>query len=90
MTEYPGLFASSRVREQGLLCERGWEGLIREICEKLKETDVVFVQIKEKFGQLRIYVENGNEEIWRYLADSDGRYFTTCEECANEDGQEYK
>ncbi|KAK0447271.1 hypothetical protein EV421DRAFT_1901386 [Armillaria borealis] len=110
MTEYPSLFASSVMRERGLQCERGWEGLIREICEKLKGTDVVFRQIKEKFGQLRVYVDNGDEETWRYLhemeeksakvceecgeagnlADSNGWLFATCEECANEDGQEYK
>ncbi len=58
MIEYPSLFSSSVMRERGLQCERGWEGLIHEICEKLKGTDVMFRQIKEKFGQLRVYVEN--------------------------------
>ncbi|KAK0479233.1 hypothetical protein IW261DRAFT_168422 [Armillaria novae-zelandiae] len=92
MAEYPGLFASSAMREQGLLCERGWEGLIREICEKLKGTDAVFIEIKEKFGQLRVYVENGVKETERYLREMEEKSAKVCEECgeagnlANSDG----
>ncbi|KAK0447245.1 hypothetical protein EV421DRAFT_2033626 [Armillaria borealis] len=81
MTEYPSLFSSSDMQEQGLKCGEGWDGLIREICEELKGKDVVFSQIKEKFGQLRIYVEEGDEETLRYLLEMEEKSAKVCEEC---------
>ncbi|KAK0460519.1 uncharacterized protein EV420DRAFT_213706 [Desarmillaria tabescens] len=81
MEEYPSLFADSEIKKWGILCGRGWEGLIRQICEKLKETDVIFTQIKEKYGELRISVENGDEEIWKYLLEMEEKAMKICEEC---------
>ncbi|PBK63869.1 hypothetical protein ARMSODRAFT_519633 [Armillaria solidipes] len=81
MAEYPSLFSSSDMQEQGLECGRGWEGLIREICEELKGKDVVFSQIKEKFGQPRIYVEKGDEETLKYLSEMEENSAKVCEEC---------
>ncbi|PBK85294.1 hypothetical protein ARMGADRAFT_1036352 [Armillaria gallica] len=81
MAEYPSLFSSSDMQKQGLECGRGWEGLIRQICEELKGKDVVFSQIKEKFGQLRIYVEKGDEETLKYLSEMEEKSAKVCEEC---------
>ncbi|KAK0184512.1 hypothetical protein F5146DRAFT_240949 [Armillaria mellea] len=81
MTEYPSLFTSSEMQKWGLECSRGWEGLIRQICNQLKGKDVAFIQIKEKFGKLRIYVEDGDPETQRYLQEMEEKSAKVCEKC---------
>ncbi len=46
-------------------CGPGWHKLIRETCEKiaaLNPPDFQFVQIKEKFGGLRLYAQGNTGE----------------------------
>ncbi len=81
MTGYLSLFASSEMQKWGLECGRGWEGLIRQICDELKGKDVVFTQIKEKFGKLRIYVEKAGQETRRYLEEMEEKSGKVCEKC---------
>ncbi|MEK7090164.1 MAG: hypothetical protein AAB930_01100, partial [Patescibacteria group bacterium] len=43
----------------GFECGDGWFGLIKKLCEKLKDLDLKdfrVTQVKEKFGGLRFYV----------------------------------
>lgn len=51
----------------GCAVSDGWHGLIRKLCEDIMATnppeDLKFAQVKEKFGQLRIYSDNNTEEV---------------------------
>ena len=48
----------------GCACGDGWYEIIYETCELLEQlkADIEFVQIKEKFGTLRMYIRYGEEE----------------------------
>ncbi|KAK0460471.1 uncharacterized protein EV420DRAFT_212004 [Desarmillaria tabescens] len=86
MAEYPSLFTDSEMQRWALTCGRGWEGLVRQVCEELKRrgSGVVFTQIKEKFGKLRIYVDSGDEEMRRYLWEMEEKSGKVCETCGAE------
>lgn len=52
----------------GIQCDDGWFDIINSCCELIKnhyknkkEIDFEFVQVKEKFGTLRMYFEGGDE-----------------------------
>jgi hypothetical protein len=68
----------------------GWYQLIYEAAEKIApiSPDIRCVQIKEKFGALRFYVEGDPGESWdpinRALDDATIRSACTCEECGSE------
>lgn len=44
---------------------------------------VVAVQVKEKFGGLRFYVEGGTSEIHNFIAMAESMSYRTCEECGS-------
>ena len=72
----------------GIECGPGWYHLIDELCDQLQHmTDnrdhpqVEFIQVKEKFGTLRVYTSGESDlqfEIIRIFEDLSGR---TCESC---------
>lgn len=59
---------------------KGWESLVREAFEK-KPSDVKIVQVKEKFGGLRIYVDIAPKEYHDFLHGLESRSFKICEWC---------
>ena len=75
----------------GCDCGNGWYNLIYETCEKLMANNpegcfrVVFVQIKEKFGGLRIYIRNGTDELYNILQETENKSYTICEMCGSEE-----
>ena len=71
--------APSRWWDEG----RGWWPLVVEASEFLSSPSrsAAIVQVKEKFGGLRIYVDGGNKEIWDYLLALEDRSLQTCETC---------
>ncbi len=73
---------------RGIECENGWFELIKETCEKLSlnaPVDFKFAQIKQKFGSLRIYTNNGNEITNRIIDDAKKESMITCEMCGSKD-----
>ncbi|KAK0184546.1 hypothetical protein F5146DRAFT_1006536 [Armillaria mellea] len=75
-----GILHDSEMQKWGLECSRGWEGLIHETCNELKGKNIVFTQIKEKFGKLRIYVGKADQETRRYLEEMEeklGKFLST-------------
>lgn len=59
---------------------RGWAGLVRQAFEALPE-GLMIVQVKEKFGSLRIYFEP-NERAYEDLIDQlAAESLTICEVC---------
>ena len=70
----------------------GWEPLIRRLSEKLepiaRETDLHTVQVKEKFGGLRFYVNGSrkllsevSETLYAAIHVAEEEAFRTCEHC---------
>jgi hypothetical protein len=62
----------------------GWDKLINPIIEAAKENEVRVVQVKEKFGGLRIYLDNA--PYWLYdMTDLVERLsYHICERCGEE------
>ena len=68
----------------------GWFELIKDLCEKITATSigVTVVQVKEKFGGLRFYV-NFNEDvskedvkqIYALITEAEEKSYTICEHC---------
>jgi hypothetical protein len=65
-------------------CGEGWYLLIREICEALNKSNGYILQVKEKFGGLRIYAEC-NEEIQEMIDKAEEKSYKICEECGTEE-----
>jgi hypothetical protein len=98
VADFPQLYASRNVRAPlvplafGFECGDGWERLIRDLSQNLELLNenapmwVEAVQVKEKFGTLRFYVDIAGDKPWRdliyYLIDyAEVRSSWTCESC---------
>lgn len=67
----------------GIECGDGWYWLIDELCAELSTYNLVpeIVQIKEKFGTLRFYVESATEEQDILIAFAENLSAVICENC---------
>lgn len=95
IADFPQLFADvTKPPTESLMCfgcecNDGWYGLIRKVCEQITEAlsknqnigNLRFVQIKEKWGQLRIYVNNYPNEIEEILNNAEAESANICEMC---------
>lgn len=86
--KYPSLFADKdkSPRETlicfGCECGDGWYNILDKLFEKLsKFPDLKLTQVKEKYGTLRIYVNDYNEEVSKYIEDANRKSGKTCEMC---------
>ena len=72
----------------GFECCDGWYGILKELVEKIAQIDkdktVKVVQVKEKFGTLRFYIEGGSKEIYDLIDKAETKSETTCEYCGAE------
>ncbi len=67
--------------------EDGWYQLIYDTCQKIKllvKDDFRFVQVKEKFGELRMYSNCANDEVEKIIDEATKKSITICEECGEE------
>jgi len=76
-------------------CGEGWHPLIRQACEKiaaLDPPDFRFLQIKEKFGGLRLYATGNTgehtREIYQILSEAEEASWYVCEACGATEGVE--
>jgi hypothetical protein len=80
------LFAKGGFHGRGLSfdCGNGWYKLIRELGERLSEIPDCPppVQLKEKFGEMRIYLCAYPRDTDEIIADIEDRSRTTCERCS--------
>jgi hypothetical protein len=75
----------------GFECGEGWYNLIDSLCTciqhyldyKPEVTQVVALQVKEKYGGLRFYFSGGNEYIHGLVAMTEYLSQSTCEVCGN-------
>lgn len=91
--KYPYLFArkdlsrAESCMSHGIAVAPGWLSLIDKMSEEISEIDsnVQYEQIKEKFGLLRVYTINGDEDKRQLVYDVIDKYTklsrTTCEVC---------
>jgi len=63
----------------GMSCGKGWFLLIDELCSKLSDTAVA-LQVKEKLGGLRFYLQ-GTEEDHNIAHEYEAKSYEICETC---------
>lgn len=93
VSEYPEIFSLIKDKERRIPIaffrietRDGWYDLIKQACESIKHTSAKFVQVKEKFGGLRIYFEidsnDPNSDMVRMvLTQVEEDSFEICEVC---------
>lgn len=82
--EFPDLFQPVyRDQRAEVSVGLGWFNLVRELCIELSkmETKPVVMQIKEKFGTLRFYINEYTEELDKIISKYELMSETVCEEC---------
>ena len=74
----------------GLDCGNGWESLIRMLCSLLQfdidhnnHKQIEAVQVKEKFGTLRFYVNGNDAKQEGYIDFAEFLSGSICEECGS-------
>lgn len=75
--------------EFGTLVEvpEGWLDLVDTMCEEIRDVinpdslDYEIIQIKEKYGQLRVYDFGGNEETEKIIDKYEKKSFGVCCRC---------
>lgn len=77
----------------GIECGDGWKEIIQPILDyvdnynidKSEEERITISQIKEKFGTLRVYVNNGTEELREIIRNAEHESSITCEFCGSKE-----
>ena len=63
-------------------CGEGWRPIVENIAEELDKTkNVYFLQVKEKLGGLRIYLDGSTDKLKDMIKDAEEESLQTCEEC---------
>jgi hypothetical protein len=67
----------------GVECGEGWENLLLQLCQDLEnlEFDGNVLQIKEKFGGLRFYIDSGCQEVYNRIDVAESESYKICEIC---------
>lgn len=96
--KYPTIFREVGMPETqscmafGLAVGKGWLPLIDRLCAAIMEQDghedVYAVQVKEKFGGLRFYVNSAPSAVHDLINAAEDESFQTCEGCGTMEGVE--
>jgi hypothetical protein len=62
---------------------KGWEQLVRRVYSAKANIPIGIIQVKEKWGGLRIYTEHMHEVLDKIIQDAERESFTVCEDCGN-------
>lgn len=63
----------------GFECSDGWFLIIWNLSEKLEKLGVKATQVKEKYGGLRFYIEEGTDEVFKIIDEAETQSLLTCE-----------
>ena len=79
----------------GICCGKGWYWLIDNLCSAIQGyidsnphlniQQVEAVQLKEKFGQMRLYFDGGGDHIGGMVSFAENLSYSICEECGSTD-----
>jgi len=86
---YPELFQDilREEREFTIPVGEGWYPIVAKLVREIKEIDEELgtqsrvVQIKEKFGALRFYLDDAQNEHYKMISRAENESTQTCEEC---------
>jgi len=96
--KYPKIFKQHSLSVQqsgmgwGILTGNGWYWLIDKLCESIqsfidnnptKIPQIEAVEVKEKFGGLRFYIDGAPEEIHGMIHFAEDLSYDVCEVCGN-------
>lgn len=61
----------------------GWAPLVNRVFDKLEtiKGNVKIIQVKEKYGGLRIYTDYSNEELDEVIYDAEHESLEICDQC---------
>lgn len=71
----------------GIDCDKGWYHIIDTLCSRLQRLtkeghpQVEFVQVKEKFGGLRVYVHQASDLQYELIDFAEEMSYAICEKC---------
>jgi hypothetical protein len=71
-------------REMGLTSVgEGWAPLVNRVFDKMEtiKGNIKIIQVKEKYGGLRIYTDYSNKELDKVINDVEKESLTICEVC---------
>jgi hypothetical protein len=95
--KYPNLYRQHKLKPTetcmcwGFTCSSGWLKIIDELSKKITEIDpdVEAVQVKEKFGNLRFYIDGvkkeNYEKVYDLINEAEIKSSKTCEHCGTEE-----
>lgn len=69
----------------GFECGNGWYDLIYKLCKDVSEVspETKIVQVKEKFGELRFYVNSANNKAYELIDEAERKSREICEVCGS-------
>lgn len=68
----------------------GWQPIVLSLLSRLEEyakkslPDLEVIQIKQKYGHLRVYVSETDENVEEIITEAEKRCASTCEVCGQE------
>lgn len=92
IARHPSLLGSEPtiLKAYGFCCGPGWFPILERLFdefEQIQQEDgltVTVIQVKEKFGELRVYFRGGNERLQHCLRRAEEEAFYTCESCGGQ------
>jgi len=87
---YPTLLPPNRSLMESLMafgceCGDGWYPIIDKLFSNLSmDPSLEVIQVKEKFGGLRVYLNSYTDEADRLIAEAELQALATCEVCGEE------
>jgi len=70
----------------GIMCGNGWYGILYDLFRNLSELDedIELLEVKEKFGTLRVYIINGSDKAYDLIEEAESKSRFVCEVCGKE------
>lgn len=78
----------------GFTCDDGWYNLILGMCNNIQKLidekprlyeNFEIVQVKQKFGSLRVYFKHGTSDVGDIIAEAENESCKICEKCGSRD-----
>jgi hypothetical protein len=60
---------------------KGWWGIARPVMQELLDEGIAITQVKEKFGEIRIYTGPASDEVWAKIDALTELSVTVCCNC---------